>query len=550
MNSALQPSNLYQNYQPTQTLSQYYYYPPPEMGAMVPNTTPMPLPTPNPYFISQQQLTQTGGSSVDGLNNRISPQTAINSSSTNDNGPVTTAPPHLAFSPMLNANTTPSPFQVPSQMYPQVNTMISNPFTQNFTNDMMQPTPAPQQPPPMSYPIPLTQPSQIPQYYPTLPMMLPGTQYGVGTALPQDPNVQLLPQPAKAVEHFRFGSLQPSKGKLPPLNSVSKTNLYLSGLGEKVTDAILYHLVEKVVTPKSCKALLSSDGKCNGIGFIDCHSEEDAKLAQQHIEKLVNNYIHEKSSPGEKKERINEIDFRDVVRESRVLEVKFAHENAKDVCNIYVRNLPKDSFTNDDLRNQFSQYGHVISVKLLSSQFNGCQTGIGFVRMSTEVEARRAIESVNRSHVIPRGSDMPLRCQLADKSDRRSVSQSGQMSNSKGSRRFSAGNISSNGSIQDFGSAQGSRSDMDQISQSFSQMQLMNSQTGSYPTPRIQSPYQQMMSLPQHPAMISGSIPASFVNQGMNSLWNHEIPCQSPQMAQSSASPVAQTSRASASPHN
>ena len=45
--------------------------------------------------------------------------------------------------------------------------------------------------------------------------------------------------------------------------TTSKTNLYITGLSETDTDETVRALVENVVQPKSCKAMIQH-GKCKG----------------------------------------------------------------------------------------------------------------------------------------------------------------------------------------------------------------------------------------------------------------------------------------------
>lgn len=60
---------------------------------------------------------------------------------------------------------------------------------------------------------------------------------------------------------------------------------------------------------------------------------------------------------------------------------------------IYVGNLPF-SATEDELRDLFSQYGTVHSVKLISDRDTGRPRGFGFVEMSDD-DAAAAVEATN-----------------------------------------------------------------------------------------------------------------------------------------------------------
>jgi len=64
--------------------------------------------------------------------------------------------------------------------------------------------------------------------------------------------------------------------------------------------------------------------------------------------------------------------------------------------NIYVGNLPGTA-TQDDLVQMFSPYGTVEKTQIITDRETGRSRGFGFVEMSTEDEANKAIEALNNS---------------------------------------------------------------------------------------------------------------------------------------------------------
>ncbi len=62
--------------------------------------------------------------------------------------------------------------------------------------------------------------------------------------------------------------------------------------------------------------------------------------------------------------------------------------------NMYIGNLPYD-VTEDDLRNAFSEFGEVSSVKIIMDKFSGRSKGFGFVEMPSNSEADQAIKTLN-----------------------------------------------------------------------------------------------------------------------------------------------------------
>jgi RNA recognition motif-containing protein len=66
--------------------------------------------------------------------------------------------------------------------------------------------------------------------------------------------------------------------------------------------------------------------------------------------------------------------------------------------NIFVGSLPW-SIEEEDLRASFEAYGTVESVKIITDKFTGKSKGFGFVEMSNDDEALRAIEELNGTSV-------------------------------------------------------------------------------------------------------------------------------------------------------
>ncbi len=62
--------------------------------------------------------------------------------------------------------------------------------------------------------------------------------------------------------------------------------------------------------------------------------------------------------------------------------------------NMYLGNLAHD-VTEDDLRNAFSEFGEVSSVKIIIDKFSGRSKGFGFVEMPNNSEADQAIKALN-----------------------------------------------------------------------------------------------------------------------------------------------------------
>jgi RNA recognition motif-containing protein len=66
--------------------------------------------------------------------------------------------------------------------------------------------------------------------------------------------------------------------------------------------------------------------------------------------------------------------------------------------NMYIGNLSYD-VNEEDLKNLFSEYGTVESVKIISDAFSKQSKGFGFVEMPDNSEAEKAIAALNTSEL-------------------------------------------------------------------------------------------------------------------------------------------------------
>ena len=68
---------------------------------------------------------------------------------------------------------------------------------------------------------------------------------------------------------------------------------------------------------------------------------------------------------------------------------------------LYVGSLPY-SLSEEELRDLFTQYGDVASVRIITDRFTGQSKGFGFVEMTNADEAQKAVEGVNGTQISGR----------------------------------------------------------------------------------------------------------------------------------------------------
>ncbi|MBL0154579.1 MAG: RNA-binding protein [Chitinophagaceae bacterium] len=86
--------------------------------------------------------------------------------------------------------------------------------------------------------------------------------------------------------------------------------------------------------------------------------------------------------------------------------------------NIYVSNL-SFAVTDEDLRSYFAEYGEVTSAKVIMDKFTNRSKGFGFVEMSDDAAANKAIDELNGATVDGRA----IRVSVAKPREERTTSQ-------------------------------------------------------------------------------------------------------------------------------
>ena len=69
--------------------------------------------------------------------------------------------------------------------------------------------------------------------------------------------------------------------------------------------------------------------------------------------------------------------------------------------NVYVGNLSYD-LSEEDLKNAFGEYGEVTSAKIVSDRYSGRSKGFGFIEMTSDDEAKAAIEGLSGKELAGR----------------------------------------------------------------------------------------------------------------------------------------------------
>lgn len=189
------------------------------------------------------------------------------------------------------------------------------------------------------------------------------------------------------------------------------SNLFVKNIPTEINEAVLRSLFQTYGCVVSCRILKSRYRGSNNVGFVKFASLEEAQLAIQymHLATIENVVI--------------EVRFADQdVGERRAhLQAKASHEaepyhyreprEGYPCRNLYIKGFPRQ-WRESDVMDFFSNFGTVISAKVLSSRESTGRSGAGLVMMGTVEEASIALRHVDGR--IPLGGEVPMTLRYAD----------------------------------------------------------------------------------------------------------------------------------------
>ncbi|KAI4808289.1 hypothetical protein KUCAC02_000353 [Chaenocephalus aceratus] len=99
--------------------------------------------------------------------------------------------------------------------------------------------------------------------------------------------------------------------------------------------------------------------------------------------------------------------------QTKTIKVSYARPSSASIrdANLYVSGLPK-TMTQKELEQLFSQFGRIITSRILVDQVTGVSRGVGFIRFDRRVEAEEAIKGLNCQK--PPGAAEPITVKFAN----------------------------------------------------------------------------------------------------------------------------------------
>uniref|UniRef100_UPI00398E9C5C ELAV-like protein 2 isoform X1 n=2 Tax=Pristiophorus japonicus TaxID=55135 RepID=UPI00398E9C5C len=172
----------------------------------------------------------------------------------------------------------------------------------------------------------------------------------------------------------------------------SKTNLIVNYLPQNMTQEELKSLFGSIGEIESCKLVRDKiTGQSLGYGFVNYVDPKDAEKA---INTLNGLRLQTKTIKMEEIAAHPRPDVRRAVWHK--LKVSYARPSSASIrdANLYVSGLPK-TMSQKELEQLFTQYGRIITSRILVDQVTGVSRGVGFIRFDKRVEAEEAIKGLN-----------------------------------------------------------------------------------------------------------------------------------------------------------
>nr|XP_019936090.1 PREDICTED: ELAV-like protein 4 isoform X4 [Paralichthys olivaceus] len=203
----------------------------------------------------------------------------------------------------------------------------------------------------------------------------------------------------------------PSPMQTGPTNDDSKTNLIVNYLPQNMTQEEFRSLFGSIGEIESCKLVRDkiTEHQTGGqaVEIIEPFSESGKTKQGQSLGYGFVNYI----DPKDAEKAINTLNG--LRLQTKTIKVSYARPSSASIrdANLYVSGLPK-TMTQKELEQLFSQYGRIITSRILVDQVTGGSRGVGFIRFDKRIEAEEAIKGLNGQK--PSGAAEPITVKFAN----------------------------------------------------------------------------------------------------------------------------------------
>ncbi|XP_074491511.1 ELAV-like protein 4 isoform X1 [Sebastes fasciatus] len=218
----------------------------------------------------------------------------------------------------------------------------------------------------------------------------------------------------------------PSPMQTGQSNDDSKTNLIVNYLPQNMTQEEFRSLFGSIGEIESCKLVRDK------ITVNETQNEAGARAGKAELKETLQRLLSGPNGSGRSLENpgqslgygfVNYIDPKDAEKaintlnglrlQTKTIKVSYARPSSASIrdANLYVSGLPK-TMTQKELEQLFSQYGRIITSRILVDQVTGGSRGVGFIRFDKRIEAEEAIKGLNGQK--PSGAAEPITVKFAN----------------------------------------------------------------------------------------------------------------------------------------
>uniref|UniRef100_A0A8C5QF88 ELAV-like protein n=1 Tax=Leptobrachium leishanense TaxID=445787 RepID=A0A8C5QF88_9ANUR len=179
----------------------------------------------------------------------------------------------------------------------------------------------------------------------------------------------------------------------------SKTNLIVNYLPQNMTQEEFKSLFGSIGDIESCKLVRD---KITGLKWLSSEGVNGQSLGYGFV-----NYV----DPNDADKAINTLNG--LKLQTKTIKVSYARPSSASIrdANLYVSSLPK-TMNQKEMEQLFSQYGRIITSRILVDQVTGVSRGVGFIRFDKRIEAEEAIKGLNGQK--PLGASEPITVKFAN----------------------------------------------------------------------------------------------------------------------------------------
>ncbi|KAB1259648.1 ELAV-like protein 3 [Camelus dromedarius] len=191
----------------------------------------------------------------------------------------------------------------------------------------------------------------------------------------------------------------------------SKTNLIVNYLPQNMTQDEFKSLFGSIGDIESCKLVRDKITASQAWVWEDTGKYREVIVLVLPTGQSLGYGFVNYSDPNDADKAINTLNG--LKLQTKTIKVSYARPSSASIrdANLYVSGLPK-TMSQKEMEQLFSQYGRIITSRILVDQVTGVSRGVGFIRFDKRIEAEEAIKGLNGQK--PLGAAEPITVKFAN----------------------------------------------------------------------------------------------------------------------------------------